>query len=166
MKHHASIVCAPAAALSLFGAVVQANDAPAAANSLVGAWEVEVTVREPVADCSTAAPVGFGPNPFPALNTFHQGGTVSETGSRWPPSNRSPGHGVWERIAGRDYAARVEFQIFDDNGFLSYFMDVRSEIRLARDGHTFSATGRLLFTDTSGNTVPFCHSMEGVRITL
>lgn len=139
---------------------------PEQASTIVGAWQVEVTVRFNAPDCTSSSPVPFGPNPFPALNTFHAGGTMSETGSRSPPSMRSPGHGVWQRTGGKTFDARYTFQGFDANGFLATNMDVRSAITLAADGGTFTGISRLLFSDTSGNTVPFCATLEGVRYTL
>ena len=139
--------------------------APKAA-SIVGTWQVEVTVRANATDCTTSPPVGFGPNPFPALHTFHVGGTMSETGSRSAPSNRSPGHGVWKRTGVRDFESRHTFQGFDANGLLSTNMDIRSEITLSSDGETFTGVSRLAFSDISGNTVPFCATLEGARFTL
>jgi len=134
--------------------------------SIVGVWQVEFTVRVNAPDCTTAVPVPFGPNPFPSLNTYHDDGTVSETGSRSPPSARSPGHGVWERTGRKKYQARYTFQGFDANGFLATNMDIRSEIRMSADGNTFEAVARLARSDISGNVTPFCATLEGVRFEL
>jgi len=138
------------------------SDAPV----IVGAWQVEFTVRANATDCTTAPPVPFGPNPFPALNTFHLGGTLSETGSRSPPSMRSPGHGVWEQVGRRTFEARYTFQGFDANGFLATNMDIRSKIVVDAGGDTFSGVSRLSFSDISGNTSPFCATVQGVRFSL
>lgn len=133
---------------------------------IVGTWLVEVTVRFDGLDCTKAAPVPFGPNPFPSLYTFHAGGTISETGSRSPPSRRSPGHGVWKRTGNNKYKGRNTFQGFDENGFLSTNMDIRSDFELSRDGSTFVGVSRFLFTDPSGMDVPFCATLDGVRYEL
>ena len=133
--------------------------------SIVGAWQVEVTVRFDAADCSTSTPVPFGPNPFPSLNTFHEGGTMSETGSRSPPSNRSPGHGIWKRTGRNTFAGHYTFQGFDPNGLLATNMDIRSDFQLSRDGSTFTGVSRFEFSDISGNVTPFCATLDGVRIT-
>ncbi|WP_405243231.1 hypothetical protein [Lentisalinibacter salinarum] len=143
--------------------VARAVGQPAARHSIVGVWQVEVTVRQDGPDCTVTPPVPFGQNPFPALNTFHKGGTVSETGSRSPPSRRSPGHGVWQRVGPGAYEARYTFQVFDGNGFLSNIMDIRTDIELAQDGRTFQGVSRFQFSDVSGNVVPFCATMEAVR---
>ena len=171
MKTQLAFACCAAIGIAMLagGAAATVPDRgvmPPRAATIVGTWQVEVTVRANAADCTTAPPVGFGPNPFPALNTFHLGGTLSETGSRSPPSNRSPGLGVWKRTGVRDFEARYTFQGFDPNGLLASNMDVRSEITLSADGETFTGISRLAFSDISGNTVPFCATIEGVRFAL
>ena len=134
--------------------------------SIVGAWQVEVTVRFDSADCTTSPPVPFGPNPFPALYSFHEGGTVSETGSRSPPSARSPGHGIWKRTGRTTFDVRNAFQGFDPNGFLATSMDIRSSVQLSRDGSTFAGVSRLTITDISGNENTFCATLDGIRFML
>lgn len=171
MKTKLALACSAALGIAMLTGAVSADDTnrgvtPPGAASIVGTWQVEVTVRANAADCTTSPPVGFGPNPFPSLNTFHLGGTMSETGSRSAPSSRSPGHGVWQRTGARDFAARYTFQGFDANGLLATNMDIRSEIALSADGQTFSGVSRLAFSDISGNTVPFCATLEGVRFSL
>lgn len=135
-------------------------------DTIVGAWQVEVTVRVDAPDCTMAPPVPFGPNPFPALNTFHTGGTMSETGSRSPPPMRSPGHGVWKHVGHNRYESRYTFQSFDANGLLIADMDISSNLKLSRDGSRFAAVSRLVRTDISGNVFQFCGTLEGVRFDL
>lgn len=134
--------------------------------TIVGTWQVEVTIRTDGPDCTTQPEVPFGPNPFPALNTFNVGGTMTETGSRSPPSRRGPGHGVWERTGGHNFETRYTFQSYDENGLLSSNADIRSQISVAANGLTFSGVSRLLFTDISGNARPFCGTLSGIRLTL
>ena len=132
-----------------------------------GSWEVETTVRLPADDCTTAPLVPpFAPNPFPAFNTFHMGGTMTEQGSRSSPANRSTGFGVWERSGSRTYAYRLLFHSFDGNGLLSAIMDITSDVKLAKDGQTFEGVSRLVRTDTSGNALHFCATLIGERIVL
>jgi hypothetical protein len=45
-------------------------------------------------------------------------------------------------------------------------MDIRSDITLAQDGETFMGVSRFRFSDTSGNVIPFCATLEGVRFSL
>lgn len=133
--------------------------------SLVGAWQVEVTVRFNNADCTASQPVPFGPNPFPALYSFHEDGTVSETGSRSPPSSRSPGHGIWKPTGPGTFDVRNTFQGFDPNGLLATNMDIRSYLRISEDGGSFTGTSTLTVTDLSGNANRFCATLNGVRFT-
>jgi hypothetical protein len=136
-------------------------------NSIQGAWQVETTVRLPADDCTTAPLVPpFAPNPFPSFNTFHQGGTMNEHGSRSSPAYRSPGFGVWERIGQRRYAYRLIFHSFDENGLLSATMNIRTDLNLAKDGQTFVGTSRFVRTDISGNALNFCATMTAERILL
>ena len=91
---------------------------------------------------------------------------MSETGSRSPPSMRSPGHGVWQP-SGRDtYDARYTFQGFDASGLLATNMDIRSAITVSPEGDTFQGVSRFQFSFVGGVTVPFCATLEGVRYSL
>jgi hypothetical protein len=77
--------------------------------SLVGAWSVQVTLR----NCATGAPLG---PPINSLVTFHKGGTVSEAAGSlaFAPGQRSPGHGVWTRTPGHTYGqSMVALILFD-----------------------------------------------------
>ena len=135
-------------------------------NSIEGAWQVEMTVRLPAEDCTTSPPVPFGINPFPSFNTFHEGGTMSEQGSRSSPANRSPGFGVWERIGHRKYAYRNMFHSFDDDGILIATMDITSELRLSNHGDTFTGVSHFVRTEVSGIARNFCATVTGERFTL
>lgn len=135
-------------------------------HSIQGVWEVTVTLRLPAPDCTTAALVGVGPNPFKSLNTFHMGGTMSEWGTRSPPSTRGPGQGVWKRTGDDTFAFRLMFHSFDSNGFFANTMDMRSDVELAGDGQSFTGVSRFVFTDLSGNARNSCATLAGSRVTL
>jgi hypothetical protein len=134
--------------------------------TLQGAWQVDATLRVDGPDCTIAPIVGTGVNPFQAFNTFHEGGTMNEWGTRSPPANRGLGNGVWERTGHSKYRYRVLFHSFDVNGLLTATMDIRTDVKLARDGNTFLGVSRFLRTDISGNAIRFCATMSGERITL
>jgi len=164
------LACSSAASLLLVGSSVSANgdyDWQHAGNSLEGAWQVETTVRVDAEDCTTAALVPPpAPNPFPSFNMFHEGGTMTEHGSRSPPSSRSPGFGVWERIGRDKYAYREMFHSFDADGILIATMDIRSVVTLSKHGDTFTGVSRFVRKETSGNVRNFCATHSGERITL
>lgn len=134
--------------------------------TIVGTWLVETTVRFDGPDCTLPGAVPFGINPFASLYTFHAGGTISETGERSPPSRRSPGHGVWKQTGHKKYEGLSTFHGFDEFGIRSTNMIMRTDFELAKDGKTFTAVSRFLFTDAGGIERPFCATMDGVRFAL
>lgn len=169
MTRQSILVCAAAFALTGFASLAAAADTREAQNyrqTIEGAWEVMVTLRLPAADCTTSPPVPFGPNPFPSFNTFHEGGTVSEWGSRAPPATRSSGHGVWERTGPRQFSYHLKFHSFDANGLLAATMDIATDLALSDDGKIFEGVSRFIRTDISGNALNFCATMSGSRMTL
>lgn len=161
-------VCLTAGILAICSALANADDDKPhfRKNSVQGAWEVTVTLRAPAADCTTAAVIGVGPNPFQQFYTFHEGGTMNEWGTRAPPATRGAGHGLWKRTGPDDFAYRVLFHSFDVNGLLSNKMDIRADLTLADGGQQFDGVARFVFSDLSGNARNFCATMVGTRLTL
>ncbi len=167
MNKFAMLASCTAASLSLLAGSAQAdNDGRHERPTLEGAWQVEVTLRVDGPDCTIAAIVGTGVNPFRSFNTFHRGGTMAEFGTRAPPATRTPGHGVWERTGHRSYDYRELFYSFDANGLLTATMDIRTGLKLAMDGDSFEGVSRFVRTDISGNAIRFCATMSGRRISL
>jgi len=103
---NASRVVAAGLAAVLFsvsgGAVSAAPKGSPSRSALVGAWTVQVTLR----DCATDAPLGPS---FNSLVSFHRGGTLSESagGTAFAPGQRSPGHGAWEQIGPHTYSQQM-----------------------------------------------------------
>jgi hypothetical protein len=81
------------AAIALSAYPAQADDDES--RKIVGTWICDVPNGEPV--------------PFMALQTFHAGGTFTETSSLLGRGEEGPAHGVWDR-EGRNY--RLTFQLF------------------------------------------------------
>ena len=167
MNKFALLSASTVASLMMFSGSTRAhgNDNDARA-TLEGAWEAEVTLREDGPDCTITAIVGVGVNPFRQLYTFHEGGTANEWGTRAPPATRGVGSGVWERTGNVKYRYRVKFHSFDENGFQNATLDIRTDVKLAKDGNTFLGVARFIRTDTSGNELRFCATMSGERISL
>jgi hypothetical protein len=167
MRSSFLISCLAAGVLAMHAGNASADDkSEVRRSSIEGAWEVVVTLRVPAADCTTAAPVAVGPNPFPSFNTFHRGGTMSEWSTRAPPATRGSGHGVWRRVSDDDFVYRLMFHSFDANGLLAAKMDIRSNLTLAADGQTFEGVSRFVFTDLSGFARNFCATLAGTRMLL
>ena len=141
--------------------------------TIEGAWEVVVTLRQNGPDCSTAGiiPGGNGAaNPFPTFYSYHQGGLLSEYGSRASPAHRTPGAGVWRQAGKRKsdagkYAIRYTFLTFDGSELQDARIDVRGDISLVAGGDKLTGVARYVRTDLSGNAVPFCSTIDGTRIT-
>ena len=132
--------------------------------SLDGTWQFVMTVRFDAPDCTTAPVIPFGPNPFPGLISYHEGGTLNEFASRSSPSIRSTGFGAWERTGKNKYVARYTFMEFDAEGALWRTMVIRSEIKLDRKGENYTAVNRLELTDhNSGSVMKICGTVEGAR---
>lgn len=155
-------------ALLVFGSVQAGTGDGAAVSaepSLVGTWQFVMTVRNDAPDCATSEPITFGPNPFPALVSFHEGGTLNEFASRAPPSTRTTGFGSWKKMGKLQYRERHTFMEFDANGFLWRTMVIRSRIKLGTHGNKYQAVGRLALTDISGNVINLCATFDGNRFT-
>jgi hypothetical protein len=138
-------------------------------NSLVGAWKIVITLRFfDAVDCTNAPviPDNFGPNPFPAFFTFHEGGTMGEWGARVSPARRSSGHGIWERTSRRNYVYSHMFHSFDEMGVLVATMDWQSDLALAKGGQTFESISRLERYNLDGTVLKFCATVTGERINL
>jgi hypothetical protein len=73
---------------------------------LEGTWRVKVTLR----NCQTGAELRPA---TPAMLTFAEGGTLTETTTVFPPAVRSPGHGFWRRSGWRRYTAVSEAFLFN-----------------------------------------------------
>lgn len=99
---------------------------------LVGAWNVQVTIR----DCQSGAEF-FS---FPAMITYNQGGTMKQSDLGDPSLIRLPGHGAWERLNGQRYSATFQFLTFNlDRSFAGRNV-VRSAITLAPGGNAYHST--------------------------
>ena len=120
--------------------------------SLVGTWQVNV----PEADS--------GLPPFQALQSFHAGGTLSETSSLLGKGEEGLAHGVWNG-RGRDYLSTFQLFVFDPDGNAAGMVQVRSAITLDNQDH-FTATYAVDFIapDGSVETGIDSGSYEGTRL--
>jgi hypothetical protein len=131
------------------GAVANAQDSDrqerseSGARKLEGTWRVQVTLR----DCNTAAVL----RTFPALLTFAEGGTLTETTTAFPPAARTPGHGFWRRTGRRSYKAISEAFLFNPAGTWIGTQRLTQAIEIGSDPDelTSKATNEIL--DINGN---------------
>jgi hypothetical protein len=149
------------AVVTLAGALVASAGSPALADSraagpnarLVGAWSVQVTLR----NCTTNAPLG---PPLNSLVTFHRGGTLSETAGSlaFAIGQRSPGTGAWARDGAHVYLQRMVALILFDTppnlpfspGFFAGWQTVTHTVELSDDDH-FTSAGTNQFYKLNGD---------------
>ena len=128
---------------------------------LVGAWRVDVAIGP----CHLPEPVAF----FSAFNSFHAGGTMSDTNLGLPAS-RGPGQGVWRYVGKRQYASRFQFFRYDNPqpSLASGLQDVRVLITLDPDGQGYTGEINAQQQDLDGNPVgpALCGQAVGTRVGL
>jgi hypothetical protein len=141
-----ALALAPAiAALLLVQACGGSNDAIAQATSgadpVEGVWESSITIR----DCTSGAVV----RSFKGVNTFHRGGTLSDTNNT-PPTPRGPGMGVWRAGArAGSYTASFRFYRYNPDGTLAGSQRVNRSFTLAADGNSSTGTIAAQVLDTA-----------------
>jgi hypothetical protein len=108
------------------------NQSFAAEQTLVGSWNLEVTLR----DCGTGTPFVT----FPAMNTYNQGGTTQQAALPGPEGPATPGHGAWSHKTGRSYSGAFQFFLLNPNPALIRRVIVRSDISLDLGGDSYTST--------------------------
>lgn len=125
------------------------------ANRIVGLWQANVTI----------APCAGGPaRTFTGYNTYHLGGTLSDTNST-PPATRGPGQGLWEYQGHDQYTSRFQFNRYLPDGSFDGISDIRTWVVLNAGGDQASQTiyARNLNPDGSLR-VELCGNASGERI--
>lgn len=115
-------------------------------SSLVGTWNVQVTVR----NCQTGAPLG---NAFPTMASFADGGTMSSVDTGFNPALRSPSLGVWHHTTAHSYRATSQAFLFTASGAWNGTQRITQTIELLGDGDEFEGTAAVSVFDTQGNTI-------------
>ena len=126
------------------------------ANRIVGMWTVAVTIGR----CQ-----GGPQYTFTAFNTFHLGGTMSDTNDH-AATVRSPGQGVWQYSGYGQYRSRMQFfRFLPTTGAFDGIQDVRNTIQINTQATQYTTTvyARMLNADGSLRT-EICGSAIGNRI--
>jgi len=116
-----------------------------ASKKLEGTWAVQVTIH----DCQSGADL----RTFPALLTFAQGGTLTETTAGFPPAARTPGHGFWRFTSGNAFAATSMAFLFGPDGTQTGMQTLTQAIEFGDDPDTFTSTASSTITDPNGNQI-------------
>lgn len=118
-----------------------------------GTWDVQVTIR----NCRTRAAI----RTFPSVTTFMSGGTMIDSTSGIPQALKTPGHGVWNRVAGNAYHFKFKSFNFDANGNSTGWTIITQRANLqygievydsAGTSEVYDPNGNLLFTGCSTTT--------------
>ena len=149
------------AAIAIAGASMpshaqNAGSASAPANRIVGLWLADVALGSCQGGPAFVA--------FQGLNTYHAGGTLSDTNNT-PSALRSPGHGAWKHLGGNSYASR--FRIFRvlPSGQYDGHADVRTTIVLDGPGSTYGSEVRARNYNPDGSfRGELCGVADGTRI--
>jgi hypothetical protein len=110
---------------------------------LEGTWRVQVTLH----DCQTGAVL----RNFPALLTFAEGGTLTETTTAFPPAARTPGHGFWRRTGRRTYKAVTEAFLFNPAGTWTGTQRLTQAIEIGNDPDELTSKATNEIFDINGN---------------
>lgn len=126
--------------------LVPAGDALAgkASRKLEGTWLVQVTIH----NCQT----GDDLKSFPALLTFAQGGTLTETTTGFVPAARTPGHGFWRFQSGA-FTCSSEAFLFSPDGVYTGKQTITQAIEFGADPDVFNSTASITILDPNGNQV-------------
>lgn len=160
-----AVVSLAAALLTTSGnaLIARSNDSDSH-GGLVGAWMIQVTLR----DCATNVPIGA---PFNSLVTFDQGGTLGENTASlgFAPNQRSSGHGTWTHEGRHTFGQRmIALVLFDtpanlpgtpgfnpglpvSPGFFAGWQTVTHTVRLTDADH-YTSSGTNEFFQANGDS--------------
>ncbi len=131
-------------------------------NDLVGVWQVTAPAS---ADCQTGVPDPNSP-PVRVLYSFNQGGTMSEEEAQpFDGPYRASALGIWKHISGRNYTTVYTNYVFNPDKTLAFIIKQRTNIRLSRDGNSFTEHGTFEARDPDGNlTASGCFADTPTRL--
>jgi hypothetical protein len=126
-----------------------------ASDNIVGLWWGSV---ERI-DCASGATLAT----FTGMQTFHLGGTMSDTNSQSPVA-RGPGMGTWER-QGNKVVSKFRYLGYAPDGTWIFTAVVNRTITLGPDGNTASGTSETALYNPLGQQIAAgCARDESVRI--
>jgi len=129
--------------------------AAAEADAIEGTWESTITIR----DCTSGAVL----RSFKGMNTFHRGGTLSDTNNS-PTVTRGPGMGTWKRNPGGNYTASFRFYRYNADGTLAGSQKVTRTTAMT-DSSSTTGTISAQIIDTGENVLQtLCGSETSVRV--
>lgn len=113
--------------------------------NLEGTWRAEVTKQ----DCESGAP---GPS-FVALLTFGSAGTLTETTTAFAPSQRTSGHGYWERTSRRQFNAVSEAFLFDPTNVWTGTQRISQAVTIGKGNRDATSAATFEILDATGQVI-------------
>ncbi len=104
-------------------------------------------------DCISGLPDPDAPQ-VRVLYSFNQGGTMSEEEAQpFDGPYRASALGIWKRTSGRNYTTVYTNYAFNPDKTLAVIIKQRTNIRLHRDGNSFTERGTAEVRDPDGNLI-------------
>ena len=123
---------------------------------LEGTWNVRVAIT----NCQTGAEI----RSFPSIGTFMFGGTMLDSTSGMPQALKTPGHGVWNHVAGNTYKFSFKSFSFDAAGSFTGWTIIRHEAVLDAKGDAYTSAGTAEFYAPNGSLLGTgCSATTAVR---
>jgi len=115
------------------------------AKKLVGTWDVQVTIR----NCQNGAAI----RTFASIATYMSDGTRIGSTSGIPQALRTPEHGVWSYLGGRNYQLSFKSFSFDAAGNFTGWTIVRHQLTLNHRADAGDSAGTLEVYAPNGTLV-------------
>ena len=112
---------------------------------LIGTWDVRVTIR----NCQTGAAI----RTFASMATYMPGGTRLGSTSGIPQALRTPEHGVWNYLGGRNYKISFKSYSFDGADNFTGWSIVRHQLTLNHQADAGESAGTLEVYAPNGTLV-------------
>jgi hypothetical protein len=130
-----------------------------AGGQLVGTWDVAVTVT----DCGSGNTI----TSFASLATIMRDGISIGSTAGMPQASRTPEHGVWRHVEGRNYVFGFKSFNFDPAGDPAGWAILKHDLALGKDGDSYTSSGIVRIYAPNGIQVAQgCSSAIGTRLVL
>jgi hypothetical protein len=124
-------------------AISTSNAQDGNSGDLSGTWLTQVTLRV----CQTGAVI----REFPATNSFHVGGTMTDATAGSSAAQRTAGLGKWEKVTGHTYTATTFAFLFSPAGVWTGIQKLSHQIEVKGEEIEFTSTTEIF--DGAGTVV-------------
>ena len=155
MKNNPRSLCVLAAILTL--TAIGSAQQNLGGGRLAGTWDVSVTIR----NCQTGGVIMT----FDSITQFMQGGTLLDSTSSIPQSEKTPGHGIWRHLQGNTYRFMFKAFHFDSEGKYAEYRIVTHDAEMDSSGDSYTSAGNVQFYTPDGTLMRTgCSSTTATRL--